>query len=556
MSLAYALVPVALIAVAWLAIRVFAGWADKRRGRREQLEAEAAEAIAAPVVRKRGLVAEASDAMEPGMADSAVPPAAPPAPAPVSAARGETVSAVLRRQVPPRDEAPRSWLGGLPMMPDGVEWPRAAGSEYPEKGERPLHFLAQIACEDLPPDLWGGIGPRTGWLLFFIDPNSCTAEAEGDRAVIHTPELGTERAPPADLGPVHDKVYTGGSYNWLGADEVPNVWRRWPVDIVQVANRLTQREGYKTASPDDFAQVLYQGAPVAKENRPSGLPVLRPQTFAQARAAVEALARSLRYKVRDGVDARAREPLLADDGKDRLMAHLHSQIERIEADSDAPLSEQRAKTHAFVTRIIAEFEPLDAQQIIEHIGAIDAKRIAWREKVAGLADRIAALLAEHGDAELAAEHWEELQATFADKRLQYVELGYRDWGDKPDPFILLGPSDTAALVPPKGMNDIAVEYYLDPEQRHRLPDDFLAAHQPVWRTLYNNRPHRMGGYHDGLQSEPIEDPEWRNMLLLQIATDIGMDWCWGDSGAYYFWIKPEHLARGDFSGTEVWLECH
>lgn len=554
MSLVYALVPLALLAVGWLAVRLFARWADRRRGRREQIEAEAAEAIAAPVVRKRGLIAETSDAIEVGEANPAEPPV--PTPAPANAPREETVSAVLRRQVPPRDEAPRSWLGGLPFMPEGTEWPRSTSSEYPDQGERPLHFLAQIACEDLPPELWGGIGPRTGWLLFFIDPNSCTAEAEGDRAVIHTQELGSEREAPFDLGPVHDKVYTGGSYNWLDAEDVPNRWRRWPVDIVEVENRLYQHDGYKTASPDDFALVLYDGAPVAGEKRPSGLPVLRPQTFAQARAAVEALAQSLRYKVRDGVDTRARGPLLAEGGKEQLMAHLRAQIERIEANPDAPYPEQRAKTHAFVTRVIAEFEPLEAQQIIDHIEAVDTKRIAWRAKVAGLADKIAALLAEHGDAELEAEHWDELQATFADKRFQYIELGYRDWGDRPDPFILLGPSDTAALAPPKGMNDMAAEYYLDPAERHRLPEDFLAAHEPVWRSLYNNRPHRMGGHHDGLQSEPIEDPAWPNMLLLQIATDDGMDWCWGDAGAYYFWIRPEHLARGDFSGTEVWLECH
>ena len=59
----------------------------------------------------------------------------------------ESISVVLRRQLPPRfGEAPRSWLGGLPMMPDHVEWPRSVSSEHPDRGERPLHFVAQIAC--------------------------------------------------------------------------------------------------------------------------------------------------------------------------------------------------------------------------------------------------------------------------------------------------------------------------------------------------------------------------------------------------------------------------
>jgi len=65
----------------------------------------------------------------------------------------------------------------------------------------------------------------------------------------------------------------------------------------------------------------------------------------------------------------------------------------------------------------------------------------------------------------------------------------------------------------------------------------------------------MSGYHNGLQSEPIEDPGFSQMLLMQIATDDAMDWCWDDGGVYFFWIRPEHLEARDFSGVEVWLEC-
>jgi uncharacterized protein YwqG len=57
---------------------------------------------------------------------------------------------VLCRQVPVRwDEPPRSWIGGLPMMPASVEWPLGPTSDYPERGHTPLHFVAQIACADL-----------------------------------------------------------------------------------------------------------------------------------------------------------------------------------------------------------------------------------------------------------------------------------------------------------------------------------------------------------------------------------------------------------------------
>jgi len=72
---------------------------------------------------------------------------------------GAQPSVVLRRQVPIRfDEPARSWFGGLPQMPDNIRWPRVA------KGA-PLHFIAQIACGDLPKQVWNGRGPRDGWLL-------------------------------------------------------------------------------------------------------------------------------------------------------------------------------------------------------------------------------------------------------------------------------------------------------------------------------------------------------------------------------------------------------
>jgi uncharacterized protein YwqG len=48
--------------------------------------------------------------------------------------------------------------------------------------------------------------------------------------------------------------------------------------------------------------------------------------------------------------------------------------------------------------------------------------------------------------------------------------------------------------------------------------------------------------------------DWR--LLLQIDTDEeGPDWMWGDCGRLYFWIRREDLARRDFSGVWVVLQC-
>ncbi len=151
----------------------------------------------------------------------------------------ETVTVILRRQTPPRlEEPPRSWLGGLPMLPGGVPWPRSVSSEYPDRGGRPLHFAAQICCADLPPDLWAGLGPRHGWLLLFLDPNQGAPDGPDAFAILHTETLGSERPHPADLGPVQDGVYVGWNYKNDGVEDIPRLWPRWPVDLVAMPNEV------------------------------------------------------------------------------------------------------------------------------------------------------------------------------------------------------------------------------------------------------------------------------------------------------------------------------
>src|SRR4051794_35460514 len=77
----------------------------------------------------------------------------------------------------------RSWLGGCPHLPEPFSWPQRDG--------KPLHFLGQIDCAALPRDIWGGVGPRTGWLAFFVGmAERICAE------VVHAPQLGRRRTPP------------------------------------------------------------------------------------------------------------------------------------------------------------------------------------------------------------------------------------------------------------------------------------------------------------------------------------------------------------------------
>ena len=69
------------------------------------------------------------------------------------------------------------------------------------------------------------------------------------------------------------------------------------------------------------------------------------------------------------------------------------------------------------------------------------------------------------------------------------------------------------------------------------------------------RPHRMGGYHDGLESDAEAGPvkgvaavpdrhRQRHALVL------------GDTGAYYVFVDPDSLKALNFSSATMILECH
>jgi uncharacterized protein YwqG len=168
------------------------------------------------------------------------------------------VSAVLKRQIPIRfHEQPRSWLGGLPMMPVSVKWPR-------EPEGAPLHFVAQIACADLPENLWNGQGPRKGWLLFFIESMKFEDEAGSDLVrILHIDTLGPERGPPQDMPTVRHAMSDYIDYAEPRIRPgVPKLWRKWPVDLVAQTYDMDDVDE-ECGPPPVSAQDLY-GAPVSE----------------------------------------------------------------------------------------------------------------------------------------------------------------------------------------------------------------------------------------------------------------------------------------------------
>jgi uncharacterized protein YwqG len=501
----------------------------------------------------------------------------PPRPQAPPAAAGpqveEAISVVLRRQIPVRfEEPPRSWLGGLPMMPEDAEWPTTTLTDHPERGRVPMNFAAQIACADLPAELWGGLGPRDGWLLLFLSGASWEGDKEDAAKVIHIPELGPERAPPPGIFPVHDLGYTGPDYSFVrGQADVPTTWRRWPVDLVTVPNKLLDSETRRPSIiPDGFASLLYDGAPVASDSRiraPEGPPF----SWRGALYVVDSIACTLnenRAETMRDESARLSAPEWIGETLQKIADERAKWVEAEERlTKDGPpsdpaelakyrrLSEGRLKRIANLDEtatFLREDGPLWDRLKQSHEQYVNWRAVG-RNKVAEVREQIA----KHElDEPLLEADWKELQGKLAAHSIEYWSYGYRDLRDgapyRSDKSLL----DFAKAGLEAARSEIGADYYAASAVLKALvPADVIAALEPQWRQVYNDRPHRMGGMHDGVQSDPDPVPT-EDILLFQIATDYGMHWCWGDAGAYFVFIKTSDLARGNFAAARAQLECH
>lgn len=104
-----------------------------------------------------------------------------------------------------------SRLGGLPDLPEGVEWPRL------EVVESPLAFLAQINLDEASPSDEDGPLPKQGVLYFFVDPEEYYGFEPADRdrwQVIYSETVPTTGPTPAPEDMDAEAIYgeTGMSF--------------------------------------------------------------------------------------------------------------------------------------------------------------------------------------------------------------------------------------------------------------------------------------------------------------------------------------------------------
>jgi hypothetical protein len=146
---------------------------------------------------------------------------------------------VCLKPVWPLRETPH-WVGGVPHLPEETPWPQING--------RPACFLAQVALDHLPGTIWRGIGPRTGWLVFFGD-----GQTDYDSIVLHV--TGDVRPRPQPTGAVHhwDEPSAMEALKLVigAAAEVPP---RWFIDLTDPGTLGSVED--MTANEDDTKEDL------------------------------------------------------------------------------------------------------------------------------------------------------------------------------------------------------------------------------------------------------------------------------------------------------------
>jgi hypothetical protein len=516
-------------------------------------------------------------------------------------------SVILRRQVPVRfDEPARSWFGGLPQMPDGIPWPRTAN-----KGT-PLHFIAQIACADLPKRLWNGRGPRDGWLLLFVDVLQLENVSEEDEEaedietlgdvvrffgrrvarslgryvpvsggglvqVLHIDRLGPERQPPDDMTTVRHAMGDGiGLYEPAVREGVPKLWRRWPVDVVfQEVPALPPMNSKTNWEPLRITGAGLYGSPEDDRHIDHFVDVEpRPLTWRGALYLVDGLIETfLAQFAFDGL----RGPPSSEPGwLAAKIAQAEKSIRGYEADAAKgaaaladPASDmtpdQRVvcQSHVVGNREAAAMErgniadlsvflrPGGEAELGAEMERTSAAHLKWRtEQIHRLDALRIRILGKDLEAPLGADGWTALKAELIASPTEYWnKWDYAQRKVQCSVLYFAGKWLTMAL-----REDVLDLYTRDAASRAAIPPDILAQIEPKLRNIGpSTAPHRMGGPRDVVQSYAEQGDD---DLLFQIFSDDAMGWMWGDVGALFVYVKPHSLKMRWFKCMYAWLDGH
>ena len=343
------------------------------------------------------------------------------------------------------------WLGGRPHLPKDVSWPN--------HGKHPCQFLGQVDCSALPPELWGGRGPRRGWLCFFLGKG-------GDDAakVLHIPERGPERTPPPGV----IKGILEGKYLHFGK-EVPERFQRW--EAPRWPLRLKPREGRR-------------------------------------------------------IDNRGPASRLYDKERPRVVAERQLDLT---APSHRP------------------FDWFTAELALAYADA-RAKRIAKARKSTGPWPDAGPELTELLKDAANAAQTEAFSATWWDQAMARLDqLVDPQRSTEEEAVSYATPATTfGSWMAPYALHLSEYASFVYAEDPTRLPDPLRSHHEALWAYDAALEQGQMGGLPTYVYpSHPLELKG--HIVLLEVPSSNLLGWSIGDIDVLAFTMRPDDLARGDFS---------
>jgi hypothetical protein len=439
----------------------------------------------------------------------------------------------------------RSFFGGWPMAPEGFRWPVKDGRAMP--------FLAQIDTADLPRPLL--VSVPEGILYFFLDPYLADGYADGGSIVFvpGRPSLVRQQSPaPLPLIGEHDEaaLYGGWTFRWRSAAWHPFARPNSPKYEIAFAPFEDEsgpswgEPGYDSRASDEMHERV-------KANRKAAL-------ARRLGAAMFAL------REREEKSDYFREPMLLFDPQqelrdsDRLHGKAYGPMR--------PLYEDWPRTWAFVGCHLAALREPNAFLLRALTGDLRKQFLAEVEKWCAKAIAAGATTRLTPEERKAYRSW--VSGRYLKHRKAWSEL-FEGVGWKPGFLLRLfgrPDPDPQRIEAERSAHQAIWSGLLDPMLHSVLDATSICLDAEVKdRTLVSPAMlddyacelqsygfHQMFGFGKSIQNAADENRD--KLLLLQLTTDYGMFWMFGDCGAIQIWIDREDLAAGRFERATITLE--
>jgi len=442
----------------------------------------------------------------------------------------EAPAVLAMRPYPPVD-LPETWsqLGGLPILPAETDWPRASDGT-------PLHFLARIDCSELPEPRVAL--PDSGILQFFarLDEEMIWEGQAFDysRVLYSAARAGRAVPPPADLPPLHGGEHSYDREMRLPDEPQTRIYPSWPLTFKNIRTwpmepSIDPRSGVTLEAYGEAADRASAAEIVRTTGRPTN-PLLQarwgehefnregkkivvlPQTVMLPEKPQAALLSGRKFQPAEFPQAWIMVERIA-----RAMACLaREQIGRLRE------TLQAGKT-----------EDLDPEKLFTDLEHVTRQSLSWvgRAQSAGLDAPVS-------EAE-AKEYKDWLTHLACDDRFEMTYLLSRALKRGMSYAVKYcgGSRKAAALVPVAYMN------CLEGEHAMISADIFgIAIAAPRWRI--HTAHHQLLGHAPASQDIGVRTA--KDILLLQLESDRGVDFMFCDCGEIQFWIKAKDLAAKRF----------